>query len=159
MPEEIKNIPDFLDPHAEELIARAGWMVQGVFPTEEHPGPFFSYTIGLHQRGLSELIVMGLPLEYGHQLLNDIARWQQEEPVDATRQIGKHTLGRWPMPFHLVPVAPEQVSDMVGRAIHRSRGQASFSQVALPDRKGHFPWEPECEEGWKQHQHIRRAVH
>jgi hypothetical protein len=150
--------PNPLDPRSEELIARAGWMVQGVFPTEEAPGRFFSYTIGLHWRNLPELLVLGLSLETGHMLLNSIAAWQQEESRDPTRQTGWHQHDDWQMPFHLVPIAAEQADDMVVRAIHRSRGMASFTQVVLPDRNGHFPWEPECEEGWKQLQHVKAAT-
>src|SRR5262249_52869691 len=46
-----------------------GWAVQGV---EDDRLPY-AYTIGLHDRGLPELLVTGLPPEGAAGLLNDVA--------------------------------------------------------------------------------------
>jgi hypothetical protein len=46
-----------------------GWVVQGV---EDDRLPF-AYTIGLHDRGLPELLVTGLPQEDAARVLNDVA--------------------------------------------------------------------------------------
>jgi hypothetical protein len=55
-------------------IEKYGWTVQGVFPTEEDPGPYFCYTVGLLERGCAaEIMVVGLPLELGARFLNEIA--------------------------------------------------------------------------------------
>lgn len=49
-------------------------MVQGVFPTEDMPGPYFAYTVGLLDRGCAaEVMMSGLPIELMHQILNEIA--------------------------------------------------------------------------------------
>jgi hypothetical protein len=46
-----------------------GWVVQGV---EDDRLPY-AYTIGLHNRGLPELVVTGLPPERAAHVLNDVA--------------------------------------------------------------------------------------
>lgn len=46
-----------------------GWAVQGV---EDDRRPY-SYTVGLHDRGLPELLVTGLPPERAAGVLNDVA--------------------------------------------------------------------------------------
>jgi hypothetical protein len=50
-------------------IATHGWVVQGV---EDDRLPF-AYTIGLHDRGLPELLVTGLSQESAARVLNDVA--------------------------------------------------------------------------------------
>lgn len=67
-----------------ELIEKYGWMVQGVFPTEESPGQKqykFCYTVGLTGKGLPEFIEYGLTLEIGKVILNQLA----QRAVDGAR--------------------------------------------------------------------------
>lgn len=59
---------DYLD-ELRATIRMHGWAVQGV---EDDRRPF-SYTIGLHHRGLPELLVTGLSPDRAAQLLNDAA--------------------------------------------------------------------------------------
>lgn len=65
----------------QEVLAKGiqdnGWMIQGVFPTEDsEPGSVqFAYTIGLIERGAAaEILMAGLPLEGLHAILNEIAQ-------------------------------------------------------------------------------------
>jgi hypothetical protein len=59
---------DYLD-ELRASIALHGWVVQGV---EDDRLPFV-HTIGLHHRGLPELLVTGLPQDRAAHLLNDVA--------------------------------------------------------------------------------------
>ncbi len=59
---------EYLD-ELRETIRINGWAVQGV---EDDRRPF-AYTIGLHDRGLPELLVTGLSPERAARVLNDVA--------------------------------------------------------------------------------------
>src|SRR6476661_6742042 len=61
-----------------ETIRINGWAVQGV---EDDRRPY-TYTIGLHDRGLPELLVTGLSPQRAARVLNDVA--------------GAAVGGRWP---------------------------------------------------------------
>ena len=51
-------------------VQRNGWVVQ--FVTDRTP---FAYTIGLHPRGLPELLVTGMPPQRATQVLNSVAQY------------------------------------------------------------------------------------
>jgi hypothetical protein len=57
----------------DELIRTFGWTVAAVFPDEDADEPGFTYTIGLAEKGLPELIVFALPPGAAQAILNDIA--------------------------------------------------------------------------------------
>jgi hypothetical protein len=59
---------EYLD-ELRATIGTHGWVVQGV---EDDRRPY-AYTIGLHDRGLPELLVTGLSQEEAAGLLNDVA--------------------------------------------------------------------------------------
>lgn len=132
-----------LTRHQEALIAEHGWMVQGVFQTAETQSqPAFAYTIGLHAKGLPEMLTIGLPPEAGHQLLNDIARiFLEAQAAQQAEPTGLMSHPRWPMPFYLLAAAAEDVSDWATGAVNRSQGLARFCQICWPDKAGRFPWE------------------
>ncbi len=131
----------------EALIAQHGWMVQGVFPTAEIPGSSFSYTIGLTDRDLPELIQIGLPIEVGHTLLNDTAALLQAQPDLLSTLPLEYRHPNWPAPFTLVNADAFKASDWAVQAWRRSHQTARFVQVVWPDKHGHWPWELECSEG------------
>ena len=60
------------DDHERKAIAdiqNHGWHVLKVM--EDSKGPAFAYTVGLHHSfGHPELIIVGLPLDVGHSVLN-----------------------------------------------------------------------------------------
>ena len=129
----------------EELIAKFGWMVQSVFPTAESPGDCFAYSIGLHTQGLPELIALGLPMEVGTALINDVARQLLAHKVEGRGlPIGQMALERWPMPVYLLEADASTARELAVGADRRSAGQANYVQLCWPDKGGHFPWEAAC---------------
>lgn len=139
----------------EALIRQHGWMVQSVFPTQEMPGPSFAYTIGLHDQGVPEVLVIGLPAPVGHQLLNDVAQLlvdarKAKQPLPQ----GRVTHPRWPMAFYLLPTTGQAASEWATGALNRSAGQAEFLQVCWPDTHGRLPWEPRFERKFVQIQPV-----
>ena len=70
------NIEDYLGT-LRSTIADHGWAVQFV-ESERRP---FAYTIGLHGRGIPELLITGLPPHTSMRLLNSIAHQIVEDGV------------------------------------------------------------------------------
>src|SRR5689334_18985943 len=64
--------PSDFTTELEALIREHGWAVQGVFDATS-PGPSgWVYTIGLEDLGHAELMIVGLPLDTAHGLLNRV---------------------------------------------------------------------------------------
>jgi hypothetical protein len=61
------TIDDYLDL-LRRIVRRRGWAIQFI-ESEQQP---FAYTIGLHEKGLPELLLTGLPPETSARLLNSI---------------------------------------------------------------------------------------
>lgn len=136
----------------EEIISRMGWMVQGVFPTRENPGPDFSYSIGLHEQGVHELIIMGLPMQVAGPLINAVATSLLEAKVKGESYNTTFTHPAWPMPFALVEVPAQKASDYATGAHNRSKGQAQYIQIIWPDKQNRFPWHPDAEQSYRDAQ-------
>lgn len=70
----VSYLDGFFDEQSE-IIAKFGWAVVHVVPTEDDPPGTvgFAYTVGLTGYGFPELTVAGLPPETGHVLLNEVA--------------------------------------------------------------------------------------
>jgi hypothetical protein len=138
----------------EEIIARVGWAVQGVFPTEQSPGPFFCYSMGLHDQALPEVLVFGLPPEVGHALVNDVARYLMARKLLKQPLEGKFELENWPMPAYLVTVDPVRAREFATGANSRSDGAASYLQIVWPSKEGHFPWDAGASVGYLEAQIV-----
>lgn len=70
------TIDDYLD-HLRMIIMFCGWAVQFV---EDDRKPF-AYTVGLHEKGLPELVLTGLPPHESARLLNAMARRVLDEGI------------------------------------------------------------------------------
>ena len=139
----------------ESIIHRSGWAVQGVFPTEESPGPHFCYSIGLHDKGLPELLVFGLPLNIGQALINDVARMLMARQQESQAlPLGKNSLENWPTPFILLEAEAALAEPYATGARRRSQGKASYLQVCWPDKAGRFPWQPGVNAGFLEAQPL-----
>lgn len=134
------------DIHAqrEQMIAKYGWMVQGVFSDGKNPG--FCYTIGLHSRGMPELLVFALPQNVAHMLLSEIIGYMLEyKEAHGDWPTGRTSLENWPLPFILQKLTCADVKNHAYGAVERSSGAAEFMQIHLPDAKGLFNWEAGCD--------------
>ena len=126
-----KTRDDYLDL-LRDIIRRRGWAVQAV---EDHRTPF-SYTIGLHLRGLPEMLMTGLSPRRSAQLLNDAADHvlAQGMPPPGTR----FTL------FERQPVEVVEVDHPeahMGLAYDISRGgPIAARQLVWSDTFGRWPW-------------------
>lgn len=122
-------------------IEEHGWMLQGVFATQEGETNTI-YTVGLRERGFQELLVSGLPIEVGAHLLNKLAAqvleagfipdvWQMSESVPVNLQ-AKILKGRsCCKPFSC-------------GVLHRYyNDHALVAQMLWPNDDGHLPGDPQ----------------
>ena len=70
-PEELQRNRERMVRESNDIIARVGWMIQGVMAGENTPP--FAYTIGLSQFNLPELLLVGLNAQTAAGILNPIA--------------------------------------------------------------------------------------
>jgi len=119
--------PDSTMQEWMELICAAvqenGWVVQVVTGR-----PLFAYTIGLHQRGLPELLVTGMPPERARLVLNSVAHYL----VGGGRPVPGELLLDFVQVQH--PSAHLKFTAMFYGADLRAL------QLVWPDEQGHRPW-------------------
>lgn len=122
-----------------EGVARYGWIVQGVFPTE--PGHYgFAYTVGLAAKGHPELISFGLPVEVAQDVLNDLAgRTLAGQTIAPGLPLYDVIVGH-PVRFLEVREPTEHLG--MSSLLYGSTEQPVRAlQVVFPDRHGRWPWE------------------
>lgn len=138
----------------EALIEKFGWMVQGVFEDVEKNIPGFSYSIGLHDKGFSELIVLGLPPDVAQTLLNDIAADAMMRRAASLPFLGEYRHANWPMAMYILDADAAKARSFAFGADNRSDGAATYLQVVWPDPKGFFPWQPGFDAKYQQIQPL-----
>lgn len=61
------------DAKVAAIVREHDWMAQAVFPGRDDPaGKFFVYTVGLHDKGHPEFIIVGLDQPTGHAVLRTV---------------------------------------------------------------------------------------
>ncbi|MFY2597121.1 DUF4262 domain-containing protein [Achromobacter xylosoxidans] len=126
----------------ESVIRRYGWSMQHVTADLVEERPSFSYTIGLHDQGYPELLLVGVPVTYARLLMNDTVAAMKAQP-SADQFRGKISLENWELPFYILEPDMEQVAtEYATFAAKRSAGKAKYLHICLPDAYGIFPWQP-----------------
>jgi hypothetical protein len=132
-----KTLDDYLALLREKILAH-GWAVQYV---EDDRRPF-AYTIGLHDRGLPELLVTGLAPRHATWLLNTFAR--------------RTLLGRRPAPGNQVSLPAGTRVELVGVAQPDAHLYMAVAiegpgieavQLVWADDRGRWPWAPGFDDG------------
>jgi len=140
----------------ENNITNSGQHLQAVFSTKPEDGPPFIYTIGNHQRGLPELLIVG---NYGASfaaILNDLGRRMRERnrPFDNGELV---SLGG-SFPLKMVDV-PSTVNETFCIQVGRYYGTEEFrvQQAVLCDPKGRFPGDEGCDRPYLSQVEYLRA--
>lgn len=125
-----------------QIIAEHGWAVQTVHG--DLVDPSFSYTVGLTDAGLPELIIIGLPERASGLILNQLARRSLEAELVVGQRYelpnADHTLE-----YLIGPVSPTNVRQRLKiAAVLYDRHRISALQVIWPSKEGLFPGD----EGW-----------
>jgi hypothetical protein len=123
------TMQEWMDLIYEEVQSK-GWVVQ--FIQDRVP---FAYTIGLHQRGLPELLVTGTSPDRANLVLNTVAHYLVEggRPVPGERiAIGDE------LPLDIVQV--EHPIAHLKFAVSIYGPELRALQLVWPDERGHLPW-------------------
>ncbi len=143
------------DDHERKTIADVqnhGWHVLKVMEDDE--GPAFAYTVGLyHSFGHPELIVVGLPIEVGHSVLN-IAGESIRRGVRYAEGIRSDEFleGR-ACTFRRMPES--QYRHYLGWDLWFYDGNAFPAlQMIWADQHGRWPWETSVDQGVRKQQPV-----
>lgn len=156
VPQPENWLKSLLDNH-RRLIAIYGWSVQGVLPADSHPDSVpFSYTVGLTEKFLPELVVAGLYEDSGYgagalnqvaeRLLNDDLAHYIPEVGDVFRVADAPHLN-WKIGAVSQQWIKENVT--VPRPLFPGRDIKAL-QVIWPDENGAYPDDPEWRRGNQQ---------
>ncbi len=121
------------------LIKRHGWALIGVFPAEGDTGQPFTYTVGLTEQFLPELVVYGLDPNSAAAVLNTVAANMVDkgEIKAGDRLADVLTDGRT---LAVIDLDAADAADLA--MVHNIYGTLlSARQVVWPDSGGKFPWE------------------
>jgi hypothetical protein len=132
-----KTLGDYL-ALLRRKISATGWVVQYV-ECERRP---FAYTIGLHARGLPELLVTGLAPTRAAWLLNTFAK----RAVSGTRHVAGDEVSL-PAGTHLEIVDVEHPDAHMGMAIAIEGRDIAAVQLVWADSRGRWPWAPGFDDG------------
>lgn len=124
------------DLSCRKTIAEHGWMIQGVFGTNDTPGPEFSYTVGLTAKDRPELMIVGLPMHIAAELLNLAAPLHIEHPFTPDSFEGSFSS----VAFKVVEAPHAEI----GTARRLYGDKATCLQLVWPDKDGHYPGD----DGW-----------
>ena len=126
-----------------EMVDRNGWMVQGVFPTDDD-GVHFGYTVGFTAFGLPELCMTGVPPQVYQAVLNwlgqkvyDGRRFSHGETVEAADDGGPDGYL-----FMLVvgPASPETVWPGTARMLYGA-DNVRLQQIVWQSEGHRWPWD------------------
>jgi Domain of unknown function (DUF4262) len=132
-----RPIEEYFD-ELRETIRTHGWVVQFV---EDDRRPF-AYTIGLHDRGLPELVVTGLPSLQSAHTLNAIATASLGGSV---YKPGEHIKLGHQMVLEVVEV--EHPDAHLNFAIALGGPDVRALQLVWADERGRWPWDARWSHG------------
>lgn len=147
-----------LDQVIQELthkVKTEGVQIMGIFPHPGDDGPptsSFNYTVGMTEKHRPELIVCGLDLRVGQQVLNEIVRRCDEDGLVLTAGTYLEGLVEGPYKCVLTEVRRNHEAFMVKNLYGDLKPH--FLQVVFQDLEGHFPWDedytldPRVQKGW-----------
>jgi hypothetical protein len=152
------DLPEPHDDHDRKLladVARHGWHVIGVEEDEE--GPAFAYSIGLyHSFKHPEIIVLGLPVDVMHRIINAVGKQvRSEERLEHLDESGD-VLDGYSVAFRTVE--HRHYSDYFGYARWFYRGNDfPCLQCVWPDSRHRYPWHTEFNVALAQRQPLLTA--
>lgn len=124
------TVEEWLDA-IRELVDKHGWAVQYV-ESERSP---FAYTVGLHEHGLPELLVTGLPPQRTAYLLNNVAAYLMKGGRPIPGELMATPDGP---PLEFVQVQQPDAHLYVAVTLYGPDVKAL--QLVWADEHGHRPW-------------------
>jgi hypothetical protein len=145
MTSHIDRMQELLE-RQRQIIKEVGWTVMAVMRTDRLPG--FAYTVGLSNHSQPELMVIGLPAQSAHYILNKMAEKAMANTLPNPRGLVHEVAS---MPLSLRQDDDEATMGELCRFAQQwsqeQRGRpCGVMQVIYPDEAGKFPWEPGCDQ-------------
>jgi hypothetical protein len=140
------------DDDLVKLIAQHGWAVMRI--AEEEDSPPFAYSIGLFRSFRHpEIIVLGLPSDTAHQLINDIGDAIRSGLALSAGQTSDAFLKGYSCTFRRVP--PHQYPAYLGRGLRfYDHDPFPVLQLVYPDKLGRWPWQEGVTAGFRANQPV-----
>jgi hypothetical protein len=129
-----------------QKIAAAGQAVQVVHLTEQDPPDAhpFMYTIGNHQYGLPELLLVGTADVAFVDVLNRLGKLQRDRRTGFADEERVNVGGRFPLRIvDAGEIGRSEYATFVG--MYYATQDYEVRQVLLPDTKGRWPDTPGCD--------------
>ena len=131
-----------MDERVGELaadVATHGWIVMRI--SADSPGPDFAYSIGLVRTyGHPEIIIVGLPMDVAHQIINDVGAAVRDGTRFKAGETSDAFFNGYDVTFRAVP--EYQYGAYLGWG-RRFYGNSEFPvlQLVYPDPDGRWPWQ------------------
>jgi hypothetical protein len=124
----------------------------------EIDSPTFAYTVGLHHTFQHpEVIVLGLPLDTMHRLLNDLADRIRAGQRYAPNDVSSELLEDCDVTFRTVPV--RHYRPYLGWANWFNDGVTYPGlQMIYPDRHRRWPWDAGVSDAFRQNQPVLESA-
>lgn len=147
------------DAQILEKINEVGWYNMHI--AEENGSPVFAFSLGhFHKQNHPEIIIIGLPAETAHQLLNIavVKIVGAKEKVEPYKKYKDFTEG---LSVAFVPVDLEYYGEYLGYANWYYGSMPKpypAMQMVWPDREGIYPWESGYDKRFLQIQPILGSI-
>lgn len=138
----------------ETQIEASGMAVVGVFASTAEETPF-AYSVGAMLRNQPELLLIGVPLEVAHQVLNQLQLpiLAGDEPAVVPETFSDTVFAG--VSAYFAPVAPEVAEQTEYLNVLRAyckrhqRPLPPVLQLVWPSQEGHFPWSADATDEYK----------
>ena len=159
-PEDSSDLDTFRD------IATVGCSILKIIPDEEDTDSFFDYfyTIGFYLNLIHpELLIMGM--SHTGDMMNDLFSYVESGHSIGENHTVRYDLGQGEVKFVAKPVLERHFVDYLGYGcwFYRSLfskppcGTHKFPVLQLfwPDKRGYYPWDPQCDPRSKEIQILK----
>jgi len=119
-----------------DKIEKSGFTVVG---TLDEANRWLLYTVGLHHRGLPELVLRGLPPDTGNPILQHLGHAACEHGDELAAGARLDLLPGWT--FRLVPSTVRGADFVLGVVVALYGEEVAVMQVVWPDAAGAYPWD------------------
>lgn len=153
----LKNIMMYDDEEMQQLQERKPqWLIQGVISTKKTPLPAnYFYTVGLSDMDLPEVLVFGLPPNLAGYFLNIIGFLMQDGRLKLEDGLINNELGNLPFRFKHLNESESANPCFQAYEYGRTIGKpVEVFMMELPDAKGRFPDDPQCDQQMKSIQNL-----
>lgn len=134
-------------------IERDGWSTIGVFP-HDGDGQTFSYSVGFREHGQPEVIVVGLPPDFGHAMIASIYhRHIKEGKSISNGQRLDDVIEDYEVELRDLPLDGSPLN--VAKRYYET-DELQALQIVWPDEQGVYPGDEACDEAVVQAQDVER---